>query len=59
MEKNDAYFEDLLKLSMQKIVTLDIPQKIHWRVYLDLADYAKRESLFDDSRLLYQLAVVT
>lgn len=25
MEKNDSYFEDLLNLSMHKIVSLDIP----------------------------------
>ncbi|MFN7880945.1 MAG: hypothetical protein ACK5NI_00400 [bacterium] len=53
MEKNDAYFEDLLKISLHKLVSLDIPQKIHWRTFLDLDDYAKRESHFQDSRLLY------
>jgi hypothetical protein len=31
---------------MHKLVNLDIPQKIHWRILLDLADYAKRESHF-------------
>jgi len=34
-----------------------IPQKIHWRVYLELADIAKRESKFADARHFFKLVV--
>jgi tetratricopeptide (TPR) repeat protein len=33
-----------------------LPEKIHWRVYLELADLAKRENRFDEARELYKLA---
>ena len=36
---------------------MEIPQKIHWRIYLDLADLAKRESKFTEARHLYKTVV--
>jgi tetratricopeptide (TPR) repeat protein len=32
-----------------------IPEKTHWRVYLELADLAKRSNKFEDARKLYSL----
>jgi tetratricopeptide (TPR) repeat protein len=36
-----------------------MPQKIHWRVYLELADLAKRESKFQDARYFFKIVVST
>lgn len=34
---------------------LNVPKKVHWRIILDLADYAKRESKFREAKLLFKL----
>lgn len=47
---NDVSFGELVAETMTKVMTLDIPKKILWRLFLDLADYAKRESKFDCAR---------
>lgn len=36
---------------------LNLPRKVHWRVILDLADLAKRESRFKEAKLLFKLVV--
>ncbi|GBG29162.1 Pre-mRNA-splicing factor CLF1 [Hondaea fermentalgiana] len=33
----------------------DVPERIHWRIYLEMADLAKRENQFQEARELYQL----
>ena len=33
----------------------ELPRKVHWRVLLDLADFAKREGKFGDARVLYKI----
>jgi len=38
---------------------LNIPQKIHWRILLDLADFAKRESKFSEANYLFKIVVTT
>ena len=58
-EKSEAPFPDLLKLTMKKMVLLDIPIKIQWRVFIDLADYAKRESRFETAAHLYKIVVAS
>ena len=40
---------------MELILSLKVPQKMQWRVFLDMADFAKRESKFDEARYLFQL----
>ena len=50
-EKNG--FQTVIKETFQRI--LSIPRKVHWRVVLDLADYAKRESRFKEAKLLFKL----
>jgi hypothetical protein len=50
-EKNG--FSAVIKHVFSKIVT--IPRKIHWRLILDLADFAKRESRFREAKLLFRL----
>lgn len=45
--------EDMIKLVFTQIVKL--PRKIHWRVILDLADFAKRESKFTEAKYLFKL----
>ena len=50
-EKNG--FNVVIKETFSRI--LSIPRKIHWRIVLDLADYAKRESRFKEAKLLFKL----
>lgn len=45
--------EDMIKLVFTQIVK--VPRKIHWRVILDLADFAKRESKFTEAKYLFKL----
>jgi hypothetical protein len=52
-EKGSVSFKEITVKSMELIQTLRVPQKIHWRVFLDLADFAKRESKFDEARNLF------
>ena len=58
-ERSEAPFPELLKLTMQKMVILEIPLKIQWRVFIDLADYAKRESRFETAAYLYKVVVAS
>lgn len=46
-------FSYCVKLVFEKITTL--PRKVHWRILLDLADFAKRESKFAEAKLLFKL----
>ena len=50
-EKNG--FQQVIKETFVRI--LNIPRKVHWRVVLDLADYAKRESRFKEAKILFKL----
>lgn len=45
--------EDMVKHVFTQIVKL--PRKVHWRIILDLADFAKRESRFAEAKLLFKL----
>ena len=33
----------------------DLPEKVHYRALLDLAELAKRESKFEEARLVFKL----
>jgi hypothetical protein len=46
-------FDDTVKVVFEKI--LGIPKKIHWRILLDLSDFAKRESKFNEAKILFKL----
>jgi hypothetical protein len=46
-------FSEAIKLVFEKIITL--PKKIHWKILLDLADFAKRESKFVEAKILFKL----
>jgi len=46
-------FSAVLKFSFARIIQL--PKKVHWRLILDLADFAKRESRFREAKLLFKL----
>ena len=46
-------FATVVKETFTKMLSL--PRKVHWRVVLDLADYAKRESKFREAKLLFKL----
>ena len=46
-------FFNAIKLVFEKI--LNLPRKVHWRILLDLADFAKRESKFDEAKILFKL----
>lgn len=45
-------FEEAYAYAQEGLETL--PKKIHWRVYLEMADLAKRENKFSDARQLYK-----
>jgi hypothetical protein len=45
--------EDMIKQVFTSIVRL--PKKVHWRIVLDLADFAKRESRFTEAKMLFKL----
>lgn len=46
-------FSFTVKLVFERILSL--PKKVHWKLLLDLADYAKRESRFSEAKLLFKL----
>ena len=46
-------FGESIKIVFEKIITL--PKKVHWKVLLDLADFAKRESKFNEAKILFKL----
>lgn len=43
-ESEKKGFSAAVKLTFQRILTL--PKKVHWRLIMDIADFAKRESRF-------------
>jgi len=52
-------FEEIILNTLKNLSKYNVPQKIHWRVYLDLADIAKRESKFEEARTFFKLVVST
>ena len=52
-------FKDITILAFKNINSNNIPQKIHWRILLDLADFAKRESKFAEANYLFKIVVTT
>jgi hypothetical protein len=46
-------FSKAIKLVFERIIQM--PKKIHWRILIDLADYAKRESKFNEAKILFKL----
>lgn len=46
-------FSAVLKFAFARIMQL--PKKIHWRLILDMADFAKRESRFREAKILFKL----
>ena len=47
-------FQGAEDLALKSLGDGSIPGKVHWRVYLELADLAKRSNRFADARRLYQ-----
>ena len=47
-------FQDAEKFAMISLKDGSLPESIHWRVYLELADLAKRSNRFEEARALYQ-----
>jgi len=45
--------EKAIKVVFERIV--QVPRKVHWRILLDLADFAKRESKLKQAKVLYKL----
>lgn len=45
--------------AFKRIASQDIPQKIHWRILIDLADFAKRDSRFNEARHFFKIVVST
>ena len=46
-------FSEVFKIIFEKI--LIVPKKVHWKIILDLADFAKRESKFNEAKFLFKL----
>ena len=47
-------FQDAENFAMQALSDGSLPESIHWRVYLELADLSKRANKFVEARNLYQ-----
>lgn len=52
-ESEKRGFSTAVKMVFERIVNL--PRKVHWRILLDLADFAKRESKFEEAKVLFKL----
>lgn len=50
-KEKDGGFELALQFAQEKLPTL--PVSVHWKVYLEVADLAKRENHFDQAREYY------
>jgi tetratricopeptide (TPR) repeat protein len=49
-----ASFQDAEGFAMQALGDGSLPETVHWRVYIELADLAKRANRFVEARDLYQ-----
>jgi tetratricopeptide (TPR) repeat protein len=49
-----ASFQDAEGFAMQALGDGSLPETVHWRVYIELADLAKRANRFGEARNLYQ-----
>ncbi len=47
-------FQDAEKFAMLSLKDGSLPESIHWRVFLELADLAKRSNRFEEARKLYK-----
>lgn len=47
-------FQGAEDYAIQTLEDGSLPNKVHWRVFLELADLAKRSNRFNDARRLYQ-----
>lgn len=47
-------FQDAEEFAMLTLSGGSLPDSVHWRVYLELADLAKRSNRFEEARNLYQ-----
>jgi la-related protein 1 len=47
-------FQDAQRYAVKALSEGDIPESIHWKVYLELADLAKRANRFSEARNLYK-----
>ena len=52
-ESEKKGFTETIKLVFERILSL--PKKVHWKILLDLADFAKRESRFNEAKMLFKL----
>jgi tetratricopeptide (TPR) repeat protein len=57
LERSEATFPSIFSTAMTKLVQMDVPKKVHWRIFMDLADYAKRDSRFETAIHLYRIVV--
>jgi len=53
-EKSTSSVEEAEEFARQSLEDGSIPKQIHWKVFLELADLAKRSNRFDTARKLYQ-----
>jgi len=52
--KEKCSVEEAFIYAKECLVSKEIPEKIHWRILLEMADLAKRENRFNEARQLYQ-----
>lgn len=53
-----ASFQDAKDLATETLADTSFPEAIHWKVYLELADLAKRANKFQEARKLYQQVIL-
>jgi la-related protein 1 len=52
--KERLSFYEAEEFAMKSLEDGSLPEKVHWRIYLEMADLAKRSNRFADARRLYQ-----
>lgn len=56
VQKSFAFEESIAHILKSMMIT-NLPIKVHWRVYLDIADIAKREAKFAEAKFFFKLAI--
>lgn len=52
-ESEKKGFSETIRVVFERILL--VPKKVHWKILLDLADFAKRESKFTEAKFLFKL----
>ena len=57
IEEKSGSFEQVVVSALSQIQECNLPQKVNWKVFIDLADYAKRMSKFEQAKYFFKIAI--